>query len=96
MLDAYRPTQSARKFDFEKVTDYAKMMGPGGAWDWSLGKIIIDSEGHIVSGHHRVLAAEIAGLPAIPESAIFRLNYVTPRPVYEWSVILGGTGILGF
>ncbi len=36
--------------------------GAPGAWDWTADKIIVDAENNIVSGHHRVLAAEIAGI----------------------------------
>ena len=82
----FKPTQTARHFDFAKVDRYADAMRKG-TWDWSADKIIVDKVGNIVSGHHRVLAAERAGVQ-IPESAIFRLNTVTPRPVYDWSDIL--------
>ncbi|WP_437306053.1 hypothetical protein [Sorangium sp. So ce388] len=42
----------------------------------------------IISGHHRVLAAERAEVN-IPETAIHRLNTVIPRPVYGWAGIVG-------
>jgi RHS repeat-associated protein len=100
LLDLFKPTQTARRFDFAKAQQYADMMrlpeGTPGAWDWSLDKIIVDAEGNIMSGHHRVLAAEIARLPGIPESAIYRFGGVSGRPVYQWSDILRGTGVLGF
>ncbi|WP_433936322.1 SpvB/TcaC N-terminal domain-containing protein [Sorangium cellulosum] len=83
----FKPTQSARHFDFAKVDRYAEAMR-NGTWNWSADKIIVDRSGNILSGHHRVLAAERAGVN-IPESAIHRLNTVTPRPVYNWADIVG-------
>jgi RHS repeat-associated protein len=83
----YKPTQTARRFDFAKVDRFAESMR-NGTWDWSVDKIIVDIEGNILSGHHRVLAAERAGVH-IPETAIHRLKTVTSRPVYDWSDILG-------
>ncbi|WP_437334532.1 hypothetical protein [Sorangium sp. So ce394] len=69
-----------------KIDEFAEMMR-NRAWDWSKDKIIVDKAGNIVSGHHRVLAADRAGVE-IPESAIHRLDSVTPRPVYDWKDIL--------
>jgi RHS repeat-associated protein len=100
LLDVFQPTQTARRFDFAKVQRYADMMrlpeGTPGAWDWSLDKIIVDSEGNIMSGHHRILGAEVARLPGIPEGAIYRFGGQSGRPVYQWSDILRGSGLLGF
>ncbi|WP_438006556.1 hypothetical protein WME89_49635 [Sorangium sp. So ce321] len=79
--------ESARHFDSAKVDRYAEAMRKG-TWDWSADKIIVDRSGSIISGHHRVLAAERAGVN-IPENAIHRLNTVTPRPVYDWADIVG-------
>jgi hypothetical protein len=87
VLSKYKPTQTARRFDMAKVDEYAAMMREG-KWDWSADKIIVDKAGNIVSGHHRVLAAEKAGVE-IPESAILRLETTTGRPVYKWSDIFG-------
>jgi len=67
-----------------------------GTWDWSLNKIIVDPEGNIMSGHHRVLAAELAGLPEIPKDSIHLATSVTRRPVYAWSTILKGSGLFGY
>jgi len=86
-LSKYKPTQTARRFDMAKVDEYAALMREG-KWDWSADKIIVDKAGNIVSGHHRVLAAERAGVE-IPDSAVFRLETTTARPVYKWSDILG-------
>ncbi|WP_437755251.1 RHS repeat-associated core domain-containing protein [Sorangium sp. So ce1389] len=86
-IKLFKPTQSARHFDFAKVDRYAEAMRKG-TWDWSADKIVVDRSGSIISGHHRVLAAERAGVN-IPENAIHRLNTVTPRPVYDWVDIVG-------
>ena len=64
-----------------------------GEWDWhgeqaKLQPIIVDKNNNIQSGHHRVLAADKAGIQ-IPETAIQRLCTESPRPVYDWVDILG-------
>ncbi len=58
-------------------------------WDWEnmTNPIIIGSKGNIMSGHHRILAAEKAGIQ-IPENAIIRIQKETFRPVYSWDDIL--------
>ncbi|WP_437316414.1 hypothetical protein [Sorangium sp. So ce385] len=55
----------------DKVDEYAEMMR-NRAWNWSEYNFIVDKAGNIVSGHHRVLAAERAGVE-IPERAIRHL-----------------------
>jgi hypothetical protein len=40
-----------------------------------------------MSGHHRIIAAELAGIE-IPESAIVKYSGVTSRPVYDWSDVI--------
>jgi RHS repeat-associated protein len=85
--DLYHPTQPRSKFDFAKVDQYAQEM-KAGRWNWNskLEKIIIDPNGNILSGHHRVLAAEKAGV-TIPESAIYRTKSHAIT-VYKWEDIL--------
>jgi hypothetical protein len=60
-----------------------------GTWDWSrpLDKIIVDESGNIMSGHHRVLAADMAGVE-IPETSIYITKTPNPRPVTSWPEIL--------
>jgi hypothetical protein len=71
-----------------KVAEFADMMKDK-RWIWSsVDKIIVDSRGAIMSGHHRIMAAMKAGVE-IPEGAIFRYVGVTARQVYEWTQVLG-------
>ncbi len=82
----FKPTQLATKMDLKKVDQFSDMM-KSGKWDWSKSKIIVDKNGALMSGHHRVVAAEKAGVK-IPESAIHRFDGVTERVVHEWSDVL--------
>ena len=82
----FKPTQSAKKMDLQKINEYAELMEKG-KWDWSIDKIIVDKNGNLMSGHHRVVAAAKAKVE-IPESAIFRLETETLRLTYSWSEIL--------
>jgi DNA-binding GntR family transcriptional regulator len=86
LLSRFHATQTARHFNFAKVKQFAEAMLRG-KWDWARDpKIIVDKLGNVVSGHHRILAAERAGVQ-IPESAIHRLPSVTPRPVQPWPTV---------
>ena len=78
----FRPTQSRNKMDRNKIDEFAELM-ENGKWNWGKDKIIVDKNGSIMSGHHRVVAAQKAGIK-IPESAIHRFDGVTQRPVYTW------------
>lgn len=54
-------------------------------------KIIVDPSGNVLDGHHRVLAAQIAGV-AIPESAIYRTSVAATKPVVSWETIRATLG----
>jgi len=82
----FKPTQSAAKMDLKKVDQFSDMM-KNGKWDWSKSKIIVDKNGALMSGHHRVVAAQKAGVK-IPESAIYRFDGVTERITHQWSDVL--------
>jgi peptidoglycan hydrolase-like protein with peptidoglycan-binding domain len=83
----FKPTQAASKMDLGKVRQFADLMRQG-KWAWSsTDKIIVDSQGAIMSGHHRVMAAMEAGI-AIPESAVIQYQGVTVRQVFEWAEVL--------
>lgn len=79
----FKPTQLGSKMDMRKVDEYAELM-KNGKWDWSIDKIIVGKNGELMSGHHRVVAAQKAGVE-IPESAIFRFKGTIERTVYDWS-----------
>ena len=72
------------------VQRYAELMrkakrGEPGGWDWSKmdSPIYIDPNDAIMGGHHRIIAAKLAGVE-IPESAIVRRQKPTIRPTYDW------------
>jgi hypothetical protein len=49
--------------------------------------IIVDPKGNIMSGHHRILAAQKAGVK-IPKNAIIKYPKVTERVIYSWDDVL--------
>jgi|GEM_PF-1212917 len=77
-------TQAA--VDAAKVNSYADEMAKGNWRRLSPNRqnpIILDQSGKIMSGHHRLVAAQIAGL-TVPELAIQRFPGMTSRPVKLW------------
>jgi hypothetical protein len=68
---AQRPTQ--RGVSAQKVNEMVQLMKgqvPGKTWDWARSMqqpISIDDFGNVTHGHHRVIAAQIAGIPIPPE-----------------------------
>ena len=72
------PTETKPQFDREKINRMAEAMR-NGTFDWnrsSLQPIILGPNGQVLGGHHRVVAAHLAGidLAAIPG----------PRPQVQW------------
>jgi hypothetical protein len=61
----------------------------GGNWDWSRvtaqNPLILGPDGEIMAGHHRFIAAELAGVD-IPESVITHASK-NLRPTYSWSEV---------
>jgi RHS repeat-associated protein len=84
LLKKFTSTQSARKFDMSKVQKFADQMQKG-TWDWAKSdtKIIVDSTGKILDGHHRVAAAARAGAN-IPGSAVETISGQTARAPFSW------------
>lgn len=85
----FKPTQGKQNFDRDKITKMVDAMKDG-AFDWnkaSLQPVILGPNGEVMSGHHRVIAAHLAGidLTAIPgpRPQVQRLpkNF---RPVSDW------------
>jgi hypothetical protein len=65
-----KPTQTKQHFDRDKITKMAEAMSDG-SFDWnraSLQPVILGPKGEILGGHHRVIAAHLAGidLAAVP------------------------------
>lgn len=76
--------------DAAKVNLYADEMARG-SWQWlplnRRNPILIDQSGKIMSGHHRLIAARIAGV-AVPEAALQRFPGNTSRPSTSWRDVL--------
>ncbi|MBX9625075.1 MAG: ParB/RepB/Spo0J family partition protein [Gemmataceae bacterium] len=87
------PTQGQPHFDRDKINAMARAMA-GGSFGWgaaSLQPVILGPNGEVMGGHHRVVAAHLAGidLDAVPgpRPQVRRLpqNY---RPEHEWIDVL--------
>ena len=69
-----------------KVNAYADNMAAGN-WQWlplnRRNPIILDQAGKIMSRHHRLVAAQSAGV-AVPEAALQQFPGLTSRPVKAW------------
>ena len=80
----WSPTQSG--VEAAKINAYADDMTDGN-WQWlplnRQNPIIVDQAGNIMSGHHRLVSAQIAGV-SVPEAAIQRFPGMTSRPVKAW------------
>lgn len=80
----WSPTQSA--VEAAKVNAYASDMANGN-WQWLPSNLqnplIVDQAGKIMSGHHRLVAAQIAGV-TVPEAAVQRFPGATSRPAKAW------------
>lgn len=88
-----KPTQAKRNFARAKIEIMAQAF-VNGSFDWnaaSLQPVIMGPNGEIMGGHHRVVAAQLAGvdLTAIaglrPQVRYLPMNY---RPVFEWLDVL--------
>jgi ParB-like nuclease domain len=88
-----KPTQTKQNFDRDKINKMVEAMLDG-SFDWnkaSLQPVILGPNGEVLGGHHRVIAAHLAGidLAAVqgPRPQAHRLpkNF---RPVYDWLDVL--------
>jgi hypothetical protein len=81
------PTQATVKAP--KVNSFAQQMA-NGTWDWTRidrrNLILLGPGNEILSGHHRFIAATLAGVE-IPESAITRLSKAL-RPTRPWAEVV--------
>ncbi len=89
----WTPTQGRQHFDRDKIGRMAHAMADD-TFDWnraSLQPVILGPNGEVLGGHHRVVAAHLAGidLTAVlgPRPQVQRLpiNY---RPVFDWADVL--------
>jgi hypothetical protein len=88
-----KPTQTKQHFDRDKINNMVDAMKDG-SFDWnraSLQPVILGPNGEVMGGHHRVIAAHLAGidLTAVPgpRPQVQRLprNF---RPVFDWIDVL--------
>jgi hypothetical protein len=89
----FKPTQSKQHFDRDKINTMAAAMTDG-SFDWnkaSLQPVILGPDGEVLGGHHRVIAAHLAGidLTAVPgpRPQVQRLSR-NFRPVFNWIDVL--------
>jgi hypothetical protein len=84
-----KPTQTKQHFDRDKINTMVEAMKDG-SFDWhkaSLQPVILGPNGEVLGGHHRIVAAHLAGidLAAVPgpRPQVQRLpiNY---RSVSDW------------
>lgn len=89
----FLPTQSKQHFDRDKIDKMIDAMNDG-SFDWiaaSLQPVILGPNGEVMNGHHRVIAAHLAGidLTTLPGSRFqvqrLPVNY---RPVLDWADVL--------
>jgi hypothetical protein len=86
-----KTTQRPNKNDTTQIEQMATEMA-NGSFDWGRAsiadtKIIVDSNGVLIAGNHRVIAATLAQVP-IPAGEIVRLSKPTPLDSYEWTFSL--------
>lgn len=88
-----KPTQTKPHFDRDKINKMAAAMEDG-SFDWkkaSLQPVILGPKGEVLGGHHRVIAAHLAGIDlgtvAGPRPQVQRLPK-SYRPLYDWIDVL--------
>ena len=86
----YQPTQTKPNFDRAKIDQMVADM-TSGRFDWrrsALRPVVLGPRREILGGHHRIIAAHLAGvdLNSIP-GQIARLT-VAYRPTYDWIDVL--------
>jgi len=88
-----KPTQTKQHFDRDRINMMVDAMQDG-SFDWnksSLQPVILGPNGEVLGGHHRVIAAHLAGIDLIaipgPRPQIQRLpkNF---RPISDWIDVL--------
>jgi hypothetical protein len=89
----FKPTQAKQHFDRDRIDKMVEAMKDG-SFDWnraSLQPVILGPSGEVLGGHHRVVAAHLAGvdLAAIPgprpQAQRLPANF---RPVSDWIDVL--------
>jgi len=92
-LEGLKPTQSKQHFDRDKINTMVEAMKDG-SFDWnkaSLQPVILGPNGEVMGGHHRVIAAHLAGVDLTTSPSPRRQVQSLPRnfrAVFEWIDVL--------
>jgi len=87
------PTQGQQHFDRDRINKMAEAM-LNGEFDWSkasLQPVILGPRGEVMGGHHRVIAAHLAGIELLripgprPQVQVLPFNY---RAEFDWVDVL--------
>jgi ParB-like nuclease domain len=86
------PTQSQRKMDKVKIESMANAMQDG-SFDYqaaALEPILLTRQNEIYGGHHRIIAAQIAGVDVLsmPGQSMQLTHSSGVRPNYQWTSVL--------
>lgn len=88
-----KPTQTKQHFDRDKIDKMVEAMADG-SFDWnkaSLQPVILGPDDEVLGGHHRVIAAHLAGIDLTsipgPRPQVQRLPR-SFRPVERWIDVL--------
>jgi hypothetical protein len=88
-----KPTPGKQHFDRDKINKMVEAMKDG-TFDWNKARLqpaILGPNGEVMGGHHRVIAAHLAGIDLIavpgqrPQVQRLPRNY---RPVIDWMDVL--------
>jgi hypothetical protein len=89
----YIPTQRKKSFDRDKINRMTERMTDG-TFDWNdagLHPVFIGPNSEVLGGHHRIIAAHLAGVDLAAVSAsrpqVHRLPMCL-RPKYQWIDVL--------
>jgi hypothetical protein len=85
-----KPTQTKQRFDKAKINDMAEAMKDG-TIDWNQSSkqpVILGPAGQILSGHHRVVAAHLAGIDLASVPGQVKTLSRSLRPEYRWHQVL--------
>ena len=88
-----QPTQLKKDFDREKINDMVEAMYDG-SFDWTdagLQPVFLGPNGEVLGGHHRVIAAHLAGIDLAAVPGRWPQVRTLPkcfRPIYSWIDVL--------
>jgi hypothetical protein len=87
------PTQGKQHFDKDTIIRMVEAMLDG-TFDWnaaSLQPVILGPNGEVLGGHHRIVAAHLAGIDLLTVSGTWPQVRQLPqclRPLHQWADVL--------